>query len=297
MIRFVAMDIDGTLLSSSSSIGQRTLSAIRKAMDLGVKFSLVTGRRLSSAIPIARAIGDVAIVCHNGAIAKGSPDGDVVYSRPMTSVQAVATIRAFVSGGMFPILYRGTKGYAEMFVERDMLRSMPPPIRHWISEYLERNEEFVRMVDGIEGYADGETVEVMAPVPTKDVVDLMGYLESEIGDRGKVLRMSPKGSDVSFLEVVSPLCSKWNAVAFLAGSMGVSREGIMAIGDNYNDVDMLLSAGIGVLMGNAPDELKSLGLYITSSNEEDGVGIAIERFVLGPFIPNPCPDNRRGEPI
>lgn len=285
MIRFVATDIDGTLLSSKSSIGLRTLSAIRKAMDLGIKFAIVTGRRLSSAEPVAREIGDnVAIVCHNGAIAKLSLDGDVVYSRPMTSDQAISAIKAIISAEMFPILYRGTKGYAEIFVEEKLLRAVSEPIASWISEYLSKNKDFMRIVPEIEKYADGETVEVMAPVPTRDVVRLAEYLESE---RYRVLRLTPKGSEISFLELVSPLCSKWESISFLASLMGISKEEIMTIGDNYNDIDMLTSAGIGVLMGNAPDELKSLGLYITSSNDDEGVGIAIERFILE--------DRRRGE--
>ena len=86
----------------------------------------------------------------------------------------------------------------------------------------------------------------------------------------------------TYLEIMSMKASKSDAIHMLKDHFHVKQEEIMAFGDNFNDIDMIRYAGLGVAMGNAADEVKEVADYITLSNEEDGVAAAIEKFVLNP---------------
>jgi hydroxymethylpyrimidine pyrophosphatase-like HAD family hydrolase len=87
------------------------------------------------------------------------------------------------------------------------------------------------------------------------------------------------GRDLSILDILPPGCSKGSAIERLAATLGIRREEIMAIGDNYNDVEMLKYAGQPVLMGNAPPELlhraRMCGWAVTATNDQDGLALAI----------------------
>ena len=112
-------------------------------------------------------------------------------------------------------------------------------------------------------------------------------LKTELGATVKILSTKYLEQDFTLLDVVNPAASKGAGVAAAAAELTVSREEIMAIGDNYNDLEMLLFAGIGVVMANAPLTLREIaGLHPTASNREDGVALAIEQFILSKFIMN-----------
>ena len=107
------------------------------------------------------------------------------------------------------------------------------------------------------------------------------YSKSELGSTVKILGTKYLEQDFTLLDIVNPAASKGAGVAAAAAELGVSREEIMAIGDNYNDLEMLLFAGTGVVMANAPLSLREIaGLHPTASNREDGVALAIEQFIL-----------------
>ncbi|GCF11921.1 HAD-IIB family hydrolase [Dictyobacter arantiisoli] len=85
-----------------------------------------------------------------------------------------------------------------------------------------------------------------------------------------------------WLEFLHPEVSKANALRTIAQLLNIPSAEIMAIGDNHNDIEMLRLAGLGVAMGNAHAEIKSVADYVTLSNDEDGAALAIEKFVLNP---------------
>jgi hypothetical protein len=110
---------------------------------------------------------------------------------------------------------------------------------------------------------------------------LAELLGSELRSSVKVLSTKYLEQDFTLLDVVNPTASKGAGVAAAAVEIGVGAEEIMAIGDNYNDLEMLLFAGTGVVMANAPLSLREIpGLHPTASNSEDGVALAIEKFIL-----------------
>jgi hydroxymethylpyrimidine pyrophosphatase-like HAD family hydrolase len=80
---------------------------------------------------------------------------------------------------------------------------------------------------------------------------------------------------------MNPGGSKSNAIRFLIERMGFDRSEVIAMGDNYNDKEMIRFAGMGVAMGNAPDEIKQVADYVTDTNNEDGVRKALEKLFWG----------------
>jgi hydroxymethylpyrimidine pyrophosphatase-like HAD family hydrolase len=106
-------------------------------------------------------------------------------------------------------------------------------------------------------------------------------LKTELGSTVKILGTKYLEQDFTLLDILNPAASKGAGVAAAAAELGVAREEIMAIGDNYNDLEMLLFAGTGVVMANAPLTLREIGgLHPTASNRDDGVALAIEQFIL-----------------
>jgi hydroxymethylpyrimidine pyrophosphatase-like HAD family hydrolase len=108
-------------------------------------------------------------------------------------------------------------------------------------------------------------------------------LHDELGSTVKILGTKYLEQDFTLLDILNPAASKGAGVAAAAAELGATREEIMAIGDNYNDLEMLLFAGTGVVMANAPLSLREIaGLHPTASNKDDGVALAIQRFILTP---------------
>jgi hydroxymethylpyrimidine pyrophosphatase-like HAD family hydrolase len=106
-------------------------------------------------------------------------------------------------------------------------------------------------------------------------------LATQLAGRVKILSTKYPAQDFTLLDIVNAAASKGAGVAAVAAELSIGRDEIMAIGDNYNDLEMLLFAGTGVVMANAPLSLRQLeGLYPTASNDNDGVALAIEKFVL-----------------
>jgi CheY-like chemotaxis protein len=106
-------------------------------------------------------------------------------------------------------------------------------------------------------------------------------IEEEFRGRVRVWRTEYPQRDMALLDFVSPECSKARALDHLARRWGIAPSEIMVVGDNRNDAEMLAYAGLGVVMGNAEEELKALGDYVTGTNDEDGLAQALRRFVLG----------------
>jgi hydroxymethylpyrimidine pyrophosphatase-like HAD family hydrolase len=139
----------------------------------------------------------------------------------------------------------------------------------------------VRQVDSLENYLDHEPIHLAFSGRCAAMDQLEELLKTELGASVKVLGTKYYEQDFTLLDVVNPAASKGAGVAAAAAELGLDPDEILAIGDNYNDLEMLLFAGTGVVMANAPVSLREIpGLHPTTSNIEDGVALAIEKFIL-----------------
>jgi hypothetical protein len=140
--------------------------------------------------------------------------------------------------------------------------------------------QYIQFVVPIEDALTTDPVQAMFCGPIADMHRVLRVLDG-CGLPITVLRTEYPGRDLSIVDVLNAGCSKGHAVERWAGYREISREQVMAIGDNYNDIEMLAFAGHSFIMGNASLELRSRGWKLTRSNAESGVSAAIEHMLEG----------------
>lgn len=285
-IRLLALDLDGTLLDPRGEITEGNRSALAQARGCGVRVALVTGRRFRDARPIALELGlDVPLIAHNGALTKHAETLETVAALPLPLPAARKSLQVGRAAGADPLLSDDHEGMGLLVYDR--LRGDNRSAQRYVawSKRIHGNEgtEAVRQVDSLEEYLDHEPVHLAFTGGCTEMQTLADVLKRELANQVKVFLTTYPKTNFALLDVVHPQASKGIGVAAAAAELNVSREEVMAIGDNLNDLEMLSYAGVGVVMHNAEPSLHEIeGLYATAGNDEDGVARAIEKFILQP---------------
>jgi len=273
-VRLVALDIDGTLLRSDKSLAPRTRAAVDAARARGVRVVLVTGRRYPSARRVADELGgDVPLILHNGALVVEG--GRVLRCRPLARDVAARAVGAGRAAGSEPVVHCGKAGEGWLLVDAAAVAT------GLVAYYLERARAEVRAVpDLLSALADEDPIQVMFGGTAAEMARAHEALAPLLLSLARIERTVYTASGVVLLDVIHPAAGKAEALAFVQGLWGVSAHETLAIGDNWNDREMVAAAGLGFVMGNADPELLALGLPALPSNDEDGVARAIEEHVL-----------------
>jgi len=273
-IRLIAADIDGTLLNPEFRISDLDLGALRRAHDAGIEVVLVTGRRHTFALPIAQMLGfDIWVISSNGAITR-SLAGETFHRDMLpldTCRKLVLGMREFRGN---TVLTFDTEAKGAIVIER--MDELSASIQRW----LEKNLNFIDFVIPIEGALVTDPVQAMfcGPIPRMHkVLSEIDGLSLDV----TVLRTEYPVRDLSIVDVLNGGCSKGHALERWASHRGIPRKEVMAIGDNYNDIEMLAFAGYPFIMGNASEELRGRGWNITLANDQNGVAAAIEQVLDG----------------
>ncbi len=281
-IRLVAIDMDGTLLPDFSTIvSKRNRSALREAQQAGIVISIATGRRQAFTAPLLADVGlraDTPLITSNGAVTRTFSGDRIDFShiRPALA-RSLATLLRGVGMTVFT-LDRPTP--PDLIVE-DMAIA-----RGRLAKWVEANRGSIRAVQPIES-ALGDDIDIiqgMAAGTLREMAQAERLLaESPLANQVEVIRTAYPGHDLSILDLLPPGISKRSALERLAARLGIAQQETMAIGDNWNDESMLDWAGVGVLMGNATDELLQLaprrGWRIAPRNTDDGVARMLEMAI------------------
>jgi Cof subfamily protein (haloacid dehalogenase superfamily) len=275
-IRLLAIDIDGTLLDTKFQISPANLAALRRTHEAGVEVVLVTGRRHTFAMPIAEALGfDLWLITSNGAVTRSSR-GELFHRDllPKSMARKICAHMDAFRGNLVLTFDREDKG--ALVLER--LDELTGSIQRW----LEKNQQYVEFVVPVERSLVTDPVQVMfcgniARMTAAEERLKAGHLAGQI----TVLKTRYDARDLSIVDVLNYGCSKGHALERWARHRGLRKEQVMAIGDNYNDIEMLEFAGTPVIMGNASQELKQSGWAVTLSNNESGVAAAVEQVIFG----------------
>ncbi|HEU4769058.1 MAG TPA: Cof-type HAD-IIB family hydrolase [Pyrinomonadaceae bacterium] len=285
-ISLLALDLDGTLLNGRGQISDRNRTAIDSARATGVRVALVTGRRFRDSRPIALELGlDVPVIAHNGALTKHAETLETVSVLPLPLAAAREALRVGRASGADPLLSDDHEGLGVLVYDR--LSGENAAVHKYVAwarriHGEEEGKRSVRQVESLEEYLDHEPIHLAFSGACKKMDQLEELLHAELGSTVKILGTKYLEQDFTLIDVVNPAASKGAGVAATAAELGVAPGEIMAIGDNYNDLEMLLFAGTGVVMANAPLSLREIaGLHPTASNTEDGVALAIEQFIIG----------------
>ena len=283
-ISLLALDLDGTLLDSRGRISERNRLAIENAREQGVRVALVTGRRFRDSRPVALELGlDVPLISHNGALTKHAATLQTVSVLPLPLPAAREALRVGREAGADALLSDDHEGLGILIY--DHLSSENSAAHRYVAWarriHGDEGANAVQQVASLEDYLDHDPVHLAFSGGCAAMDQLEKILHDELGSTVKILSTKYLEQDFTLLDILNPAASKGAGVAAAAAELGATREEIMAIGDNYNDLEMLLFAGTGVVMANAPLSLREIaGLHPTASNKDDGVALAIERFIL-----------------
>lgn len=274
-IQLLAVDIDGTLLNPQFQISETDLAALRRVHDLGIEVVVVTGRRHTFALPIVQQLGfDLWLISSNGAITR-SFSGETFHRDllPATTCRRLCEAMVEFRGNTVLTFDKEEKG-AIVLEHMDELNAS-------IQRWLEKNLQYIDFVIPLEKSLTTDPVQAMFCGPIERMHQALRRLaESGLESQITVLRTEYPVRDLSIVDVLNAACSKGHALERWANYRGIAREQVMAIGDNYNDIEMLAFAGLPFIMGNASEELRRNGWAVTLSNAESGVAAAIEQ-VLG----------------
>ncbi|MGD0862136.1 MAG: Cof-type HAD-IIB family hydrolase [Candidatus Limnocylindrales bacterium] len=268
-IRLIAIDIDGTLIDEDLVIGERTLAATAEAMRRGIAISLFTGRTATSAMPFAEALGLTGpLVAQQGALIRAMPGptskglGRLLYHRPLHPEVTVEIVR--------------------WCRERDLVPHFNHLERMIVGSDEQRLEEYRYFVGDRLRIVSDVAVRARKPV-TKVVAIGEGYHSLEVLEEGRAHfagRAEVTLSHPRFLEFLAPGVSKGRAVRWLARRLGIPLEQSMAVGDQYNDLEMISVVGHGVAMPSAPEAVRAAARFVAPPVGEEGTAQMIERIAL-----------------
>ncbi len=274
-VRLIALDIDGTLLDSNFQVSARNLATLRRANSMGVEIVLATGRRHTFALPVANALGfDLTLISSNGAVTRSS-NGDLYHIDPLPLAVAhelVAHMAPFRRN--LVVTFDGDEPGCLLLETLDELNVS---IKRW----LEKNAPYLRSVVPIENGLTRDPIQAMFCGTVARMAEAQKHLKSNKRLLGHIsaLKTEYVERDLCMLDILNHGCTKGAALKRLARDRGLTREEVMAIGDNYNDIEMLEFAGYSFIMGNATEELRNRGWNTTLANNENGVAHAIDAML------------------
>ncbi len=271
-IRLLAIDIDGTLLDANYQVSQANLTALRRAHRLGVEVVLTTGRRHTFAMPIAEALGfDVWLISSNGAVTKSSR-GELFHRDLLPAGMARRLLQHMREFRRNTVLTFDLEARGALVIE------CADELNESITRWMQKNAPYLEKVIPLEGALSSDPVQVMFCGTIARMKEAEAWLAgADFLPSITVLKTQYDYRNLLMIDVLNQGCSKGHALRRWAGHRGFERPQVMAIGDNYNDVEMLEFAGVPVIMGNACEELKQNGWRVTLSNEQDGVAAALEQ--------------------
>jgi hypothetical protein len=281
-VRLVAIDMDGTLLPTfAQEMSQRTARALRAAQGAGITVAIATGRRTAYTAPLLEGLGlraDTPLLTSNGAVTR-TLGGERIDRAQMDAEVARALCGLLRPFGVLVFTF-DKLGRGELVLEE--LEKAEGRISLWV----EANRNAIEVVKPLElALGDGEDpIQGMVTGHLSKMRDAEKALKaSEWSSRCECMRTEYPARDLSILDLLPVGVSKGWALERLAARLGVDRKETMAIGDNWNDVDMLEWAGQGVVMGNAARELRTMakmrGWKQAPHNDQDGVAHVLETAV------------------
>ena len=273
-IRLIAIDIDGTLLDSSVQISPANLQVLRRAHEAGIEIVLGTGRRHMFAMPVAESLGfDLWLISSNGAVTR-STRGEVFHQDLLPKDTAIQLCQHMLDFRNHMVITFDREGLGAIVCESH--EHLYGVIQRW----MEKNAPYIQYVSPIEKALTEDPIQAMFCGPIELMQSVQErLLTCDLATRITVLRTQYDHRNLSIIDILNAGCSKGHALERWARYRGIDRSEVMAIGDNYNDIEMLTFAGHPVIMGNASEDLKQNGWTITLHNDDSGVAAAIEQVL------------------
>ena len=266
--KLLVLDVDGTLLNDEREISKRTLAALLKVQQMGVRIVLASGRPTYGLMPLAKVLelGNYGgfVLSYNGCQIIKAQNGEILFERR-------------INPEMLPYLEKKARknGFAIFTYHDDTLITDSPDNEYIKNEALLNNLKIIREDEFSTAIDFAPCKCMLVSDKEKALIGLEQHWEKRLAGTLDAFRSEPY-----FLEVVPCGVNKANTLGALLEHLGVTREEVIAVGDGVCDVTMLQLAGMGVAMGHSQDSVKVCADYVTASNEEDGVALAVEKLIL-----------------
>ncbi len=262
--RLIAIDMDGTFLNEKHTVSQANIEAVKKAIDLGVKVVVATGRDKNGIKPLMEYLDfNNHFILYNGSMIYDSNIDEYIERYDLTFLEAEKVYNHGVELNTTVVVWADDKHYTNSRNSE-------------IIRYYEKlnNEEFIELKN-IKDIEHLKIQKVLYSDKAERMLEILKDLENHVFDGCQY-----EQSFAEAIEFYNKDCSKGNSVLKYAKSLAIDPKEIMAIGDSMNDLSMIRMAGLGVAMGNANESIKVEADFVTKSNTEDGVAYAINKFIL-----------------
>ena len=275
MFRLIALDLDGTLLDDNKVISDKNVIMINKLIQQGYKIIIATGRGYFSAKNLVKSIGNnLTILANNGNIIRNTSDDKTIYTRFMDS----DTIKEILIEGeklhLYPIIHVDyyKDGY-DMIIEEDKNNES---IDKYIYKYLNRckvvNKEALYNLDRV--------LALVYPGDRKTLTDFECLISNKYPDKYSSHILNNIQVAEAMFEIMNPLSSKWISIMEYCKNLGIESREVIAIGDDNNDMDMILNAGLGIAMKNGSALVKESADIITNlDNNNSGVADILKEIL------------------
>lgn len=261
--RMLTIDVDDTLMNNDLEVTPETKRALTAAAGQGIIVTLATGRMYYSAKNVAEQLNiNVPLITYQGSLVKNSRDGKVLYER---------WVPENIARHVFE--YAETNGYHIQAYCDDMLFAKQENDK--VKAYANISKVPYHIEPNFNRLLEKRLTKVLLFEEPDTLERIREELEPEIGGQVHMTKSKPY-----FLEFLHTKGTKGHAVKFLADHFGIDLSEVIAIGDSWNDHEMIEVAGLGVAMGNAVEALKDIADYVTLRNDEDGVRHVVEKFIL-----------------
>ena len=271
-IKLIALDMDGTLLTSDKTITPRTIEALKAMHDNGAEIAICTGRvvqgirRYLPELPFVR-----YVITSNGASIYDLQEQKNIYENLIPVEKALKVLNSYKTSGGLLEVYADNVSYMNMTDYADLPGRYG--VNHRVNTYLrEKNEPVESVLELIRSHYNGVEKFNLSHFPA------ISY--SRIWNKLNVIGgLQLTYSDTINIEVGVQGCDKGVALTALAERLGCSMEDVMCFGDSHNDRGMLLAAGHPVVMGNADKTVRALSDTVIGTNDEEGIAIYLESIL------------------
>lgn len=269
-IRLVVLDIDGTISGQSNQVRPAVIEAVKRIQQEGIQVAIATGRMFQSAQRFHRVLAsDLPIIAYNGAWVQ-DPFSQILHQHFPVPTEIGLQILDYLAqepwrSHLHIHVYHQDQLYVQEF--------------NGVTEaYQERTGCMAELIGDLRDIVHQSATKILTLCHTEEIPSrLLQAVKQQYAPE----QIHCTQSNETFVEFTCPGATKGAAVKFLTEELlGLQPENVMAIGDNFNDQEMLIYAGIGVAMGGAPNRVKNIADYVTADVDHDGVAEAIAQFIF-----------------
>jgi hypothetical protein len=288
--KLLAIDLDGTLLNSYGEISDENKIALKKAQEAGIEIVLASGRVPMSIKKYADEINSKKyLIAGNGTLLVDIKNDDIIYDNFIPKEKALEIIKICQENSVF----------CNIYTQKSIItKSLNYNIQYYYYENSRKSEEQRTNINVVNDLYKHIKEVNTSPISKINICDEnrtifnsiinklknirnINILEIEHMSR-KVIKTGTEYTDIQYYytEITNQNADKWEAIKELMKIMNISKEQIIAIGDNINDKLMIENAGLGIIMGDSALSIQNMKNLVTKNNNSNGVAYAINNYIL-----------------